>query len=874
MNRDVLRSPGPASPRNRPSGPRTLSRRPQAQSYKPFPSTELPDESAPAYSGHNSPSASSYGGSTSASPLAAVFTPEQLPVPLAGVLHEEPEHVEDVRGCREQGTQTEGMTPTPTRVSTPVVRLVVKQPTLTPPAAVTFETSPVSWRGMTMESAQWTLTSVQLQEVVSRAIRKTAAESFIRLLSVKVLDEELTAELERLDTVCGHSHISTRPFHAHVMKLKATTQSQYRFNMHRRTMLLQSLLALGTGAGDHDPGALYSLTTQLADLTAACDRLMEELLRVADQKAQITHLIDVHDTSALAMALRKLNASYAKRTTELREARQANTQLKRELEEAWTAAHEMAEEMDALDDFQTGFSSDEDTGNGDETKRIDDSVRLAEVIGITGRAVATKATLTNMEAQGVDTESTKSGSARGKERDRQMDRTQWVEKAKKRSSIASKASLRLPKSSKSPAAETRSISSRMSKKRSLRRMSIDPKPTVVSPSSSVPAAPVPPPAPPVLQIDTQEVHNVRKRKDSSFLDFTETRQVSPVTPTTNPIPPVPIPNDIVSRLESSELGFNVRSASADPSLGLPEQPPTEARGSHSQQPSFDFSIPGYDTSIGSSPGSLLSAGEETRPRRVHSVLVVDSLGRKSLDDSGRGGHNEGANLKRSASDYRKVDAWPFAGRVAGTSSRRLSMPFSGTNSSSSLVRLPIGAGSSNESINSSHRPTGQNHIIERPISPASRARSPVPRVFSPPPRGPSMSPVSTKSANGILTESVPPRVFSPPPRVFSTPPSTYSASSSSSLSGSADPVTPSPVRVFSPKPRLMTLTPTDEAVEEPLETPKMACPPPYAEPQPAATLTFVTAAEPQREATTGSAPFQPPRVFSPRPPPPLALPDH
>ena len=54
---------------------------------------------------------------------------------------------------------------------------------------------------MTLETAQWTLSSGELQEVVSRAIRRTAQESYIRLLSVKTVDEELKAELERLETV-------------------------------------------------------------------------------------------------------------------------------------------------------------------------------------------------------------------------------------------------------------------------------------------------------------------------------------------------------------------------------------------------------------------------------------------------------------------------------------------------------------------------------------------------------------------------------------------------------------------------------------------------------------------------------------------------
>lgn len=267
-------------------------------------------------------------------------------------------------------------------------------------------------------------------------------------------------------------------------------------------MLLQSLLALSTSNSDGDCAALCSLTTQLADITSSCDRLMAELLRVSDQKAQIQRIQDVHTSSALAMALRKLNASYAKRTAELRETRETVTQLRAELGEAWAVAQEMAEEMDELENFHSGFSSDEDV---DDEKRLDDSVRLAEVIGITGRAVAMKATLTHLEA------------ARSREREYQMDRARRVVAAKKRSSLASKASLRLPKSARNSVADTMSTSSRASRKRSLNQQ------------SKHEASPSAPPVPTAgLQIET---HAVKKgAKDDSFLEIAETRPSSPTTP--------------------------------------------------------------------------------------------------------------------------------------------------------------------------------------------------------------------------------------------------------------------------------------------------------------------------------------------------------
>lgn len=136
--------------------------------------------------------------------------------------------------------------------------------------------------------------------IVSRAIRLSARESFIRLLSVENLDKHLPAEAERLES------------------LQAITQSKYRFNVHRRTMILQALHSFSTVPNDKiDTGAVGELTSQLSAITADCDRLLEELLVIRDHHAQVARLLDTHWASALSVALRKLNGSYARRTKEL-----------------------------------------------------------------------------------------------------------------------------------------------------------------------------------------------------------------------------------------------------------------------------------------------------------------------------------------------------------------------------------------------------------------------------------------------------------------------------------------------------------------------------------------------------------------------------
>lgn len=194
---DSLRSP--TSPRLRPGGPRTLTRR-QTSNISTLPFALDPptsEEASPSYSVQQSPALSSQAGSLP-SPGVADF--EQLPAPLSIK-----SQVRDTREWQEEGVQVSpGVLPSrpvSTASSVPAVKVIAKPTTLTPPPVLNFESTPVAWRGLPLETAQWTLSSPELQEIVSRAIRKTAQESFIRLLSLKTLDEELVAEMERLDTV-------------------------------------------------------------------------------------------------------------------------------------------------------------------------------------------------------------------------------------------------------------------------------------------------------------------------------------------------------------------------------------------------------------------------------------------------------------------------------------------------------------------------------------------------------------------------------------------------------------------------------------------------------------------------------------------------
>ena len=187
-------------------------------------------------------------------------------------------------------------------------------PRIPPAPAMRFEPQPVEWKALTLDAALcWshysittvtgvvniligTFSSTELQQIVSRAIRSSAGESFIRLLTVENLDKVLPAELERLE------------------KSKASAQTRYRFLVHRRTMLLQALItsaqvpSMKTKDKEDTMDSVTKLALQLSETTTDCDRLLEELVSILDRTSQINRMLDVHWASALAIALRKASS--------------------------------------------------------------------------------------------------------------------------------------------------------------------------------------------------------------------------------------------------------------------------------------------------------------------------------------------------------------------------------------------------------------------------------------------------------------------------------------------------------------------------------------------------------------------------------------
>ncbi|KAH9832660.1 uncharacterized protein C8Q71DRAFT_861041 [Rhodofomes roseus] len=330
-----------------------------------------------------------------------------------------------------------------------------------------------------------------------------------------------------------------------LIQLKATTQAQYRFNMQRRLMLLQSLNALSFSPGDPlSQEALSNLTAQLAALTAACDRLMEALLTVAEQRAQIQRLQDVHVASALAISLRKLNGSYGRRATEVTEARAKITELQAELEEAWGVAQELAHEMDDLDNFGRDFGYEDDAVFEDEASavsregsvvvadsRTERSVQMAEVVGVTATAVSSTATYATLFPGPI---------APSPAQLQVADRTSRVLAARRRSTRASKASLRLRQPSVSEGEASSSVAAAAQTARRARSRSRSRRRPTISTEPDVPV-----PAVPTIHVESAP------QKGGSFLDLNETRPTTPSSAAVEAPPPLPPVSAIATSLLES-----------------------------------------------------------------------------------------------------------------------------------------------------------------------------------------------------------------------------------------------------------------------------------------------------------------------------------
>ncbi|KAI0074610.1 hypothetical protein K474DRAFT_1677001 [Panus rudis PR-1116 ss-1] len=194
-----------------------------------------------------------------------------------------------------------------------------------------FQTTPVRFRGLTMEAAQWTFTSHELQSIVSTSIKESADATAIRLLPVNVLTGELPQEVERLEA------------------LSAELRMEYKVQVRRRRQRMDDLKAV-VPSEISDGVAISRILEEMSEISDNLDHLADELYTVTDQLMQLKHLKDLHSTSALAMALRKLNTSLVKHMADNKNLREQVRILEADRDEGWTKAQELAAELEQLND--------------------------------------------------------------------------------------------------------------------------------------------------------------------------------------------------------------------------------------------------------------------------------------------------------------------------------------------------------------------------------------------------------------------------------------------------------------------------------------------------------------------------------------------
>jgi hypothetical protein len=258
-------------------------------------------------------------------------------------------------------------------------------PLTLPAAQMNLTPDPLPYNHLTLDAAHWTLTSTELQHLVSSAIRQSAKEQLIRLLPPSIIDTRMPEDA------------------AHIERSWDTAASSWRFEAHRRNMLLRALSASGADS---------NLLTQLSVTLSNLDFHAQNLLHAASHRAQLAAARDTHRASALAVALRKLNASYARRTRDLDKARTHIAVLRGEVDEAWKVAEEQAAKVDKFNAAAMAVAAEpqelpnadpEDSVADDDYLYEDDTssnalqdISGAEVIDVTGKAIAAQARLTMM----------------------------------------------------------------------------------------------------------------------------------------------------------------------------------------------------------------------------------------------------------------------------------------------------------------------------------------------------------------------------------------------------------------------------------------------------------------------------------------------
>ncbi|KAF9078438.1 hypothetical protein BDP27DRAFT_1412427 [Rhodocollybia butyracea] len=147
-----------------------------------------------------------------------------------------------------------------------------------------------------------------------------AEASAIRLLHLETVDNDIPAELHKLEL--QRTEIKTR----------------YKMIARRRMEMLAALTSHVDGSQQEDANATLGIINEVRDISVTLDRLAQDLHAADEQVSQLTSLKDVHGASALAMAIRKLNASFLKQLAVSDALQSQVLALEAERDDAWKQA--------------------------------------------------------------------------------------------------------------------------------------------------------------------------------------------------------------------------------------------------------------------------------------------------------------------------------------------------------------------------------------------------------------------------------------------------------------------------------------------------------------------------------------------------------
>ncbi|KAG1740518.1 uncharacterized protein EDB91DRAFT_1053046 [Suillus paluster] len=131
---------------------------------------------------------------------------------------------------------------------------------------------------------------------------------------------------------------------------RTDVKSKYKSLVRKRWQLMGALAGHLDGPDLCDPITAARTVEELSEVSLTLDQLTDELHSIVEQLAQLKSLRDVHSASALAMALRKVNATFLKQVSESQKLRDQIESMEAERDEAWKQAEDIAQDFDNLTD--------------------------------------------------------------------------------------------------------------------------------------------------------------------------------------------------------------------------------------------------------------------------------------------------------------------------------------------------------------------------------------------------------------------------------------------------------------------------------------------------------------------------------------------